>query len=55
MTSSTPVKYLRDGEWRLGLVRSLLADYPGYYAVFLVRDALSCKEFVINSKNLEWL
>lgn len=46
------VKFPHEGEYRLGGVRSVLADYPGYYAVFLVRDFKDSVDRVIDSRNL---
>ena len=44
------VRFAKDGKDRIGGIRSVLADYPGYYAVFLVRDFLTKEEFVVDSR-----
>jgi hypothetical protein len=44
------VKFYRDKRERLGGVRSVLVDFPGYYAVFLVMDFLTKEEFVVDSR-----
>ena len=45
-----PVRFTIEGKSRLGGVRSILADYPGYYAVFLVQDFATKEEFVVDSR-----
>jgi hypothetical protein len=45
------VRFFRDGEHRIGGIRSVLADYPGYYAVFMVRDLATKEEFVVDSRS----
>ena len=52
MRIHTPVRYRRDGEWRLGHIRTMLADYPGYYAVFLIQDIGSKEEMVVDSRDV---
>lgn len=44
------VRFRRDGCERLGGVRSVLVDFPGYYAIFLVYDFLTKEEFVVDSR-----
>ncbi len=44
------VRFTKDEKERTGGIRSVLADYHGYYAIFLVRDLLTKEEFVIDSR-----
>jgi hypothetical protein len=44
------IRFYRDGRERLGGVRSVLVDFPGYYAIFFVYDFLTKEEFVVDSR-----
>jgi len=50
------LKYLGNVEFfaknykRSGKIRSILADFPGYYAIFLVIDNNTKEEFIVDSR-----
>jgi hypothetical protein len=44
------VKYYKDGVWRIGFIRTMLADFPGNFAVFLIKDIESGCEVVVDSR-----
>lgn len=50
MKSLRTVRFYKDKRERLGGVRSVLVDFPGYYAIFLVYDFLTKEEFVVDSR-----
>jgi hypothetical protein len=50
-----PLKYYDGKEWRLGVLVSVLADFPGYYAIFLVKDILTKEDHVIHSRNTDFM
>ena len=47
------VRYHKDGIWRIGLIRTMLADYPGNYAVFLIQDIESKIDVVVDSRSMK--
>jgi hypothetical protein len=49
------VLYRRSGQTCAGTILALLADFPGHYAVFLVRDICTRSEYVVNSRDLVYL
>jgi len=49
------VKYW-DGElWRLGILRSIIADFPRYYAIFLVKDLKSGEDLIKDSRKVTFV
>lgn len=38
-----------------GEIIATIVDFPGYYAIFLVRDICTHKEHVVNSKDLVYI
>jgi hypothetical protein len=55
MRYERPVRYWDGREWYLGVLRSVLADFPGHDAVFLIRDILTKEDKVIHSKNTNFM
>jgi hypothetical protein len=47
------VLYYRSGQACAGVILSLLADFPGYYAMFLVRNICTKEEHVVDSRCME--
>lgn len=45
------VRFLHNGEARVGGIRTVIADFPGYYSVFLVRDFKDKVDVVVDSRS----
>jgi hypothetical protein len=46
------VLYTRSGQRGAGIILAILVDFPGHYAVFLVRDICTKREYVVNSRDI---
>jgi hypothetical protein len=45
------VLFTRSGQRHAGTILATIADFPGHYAVFLVRDICTGTEYVVNSRD----
>jgi hypothetical protein len=49
------VLYYRHGYRSAGRIVATLVDFPGHYAVFLIRDLCTYCEYPINSKDVVYI